>query len=106
MEKTTILVRLERSAKSGHTSAMLNLYPKQESILIKYGCALQRMGSVTDYPNQHKCWIDWRHAVEGTLAYALLQTAAQVHPELLQSNDNVDSPVPPPYTHCGGWEML
>lgn len=68
--------RLEQCALRGQVSCELNLYSRQIEKLVREGLAVQRGLPVPGWKGQYRCHIGWRYAVPNTVAWDLLETAA------------------------------
>ena len=102
MDRMTVYDRLELFATNGLVGCDLNLYERQIEKLVRGGLAVQRGLPVAGWKGQYRCKIGWRYAVPHTMAWHLLQLAAENNEKLRQALAN------PEYeesdsTHSNGW---
>lgn len=99
MDRSTIYERLEQYAKEGHVFTVLNLYNRQIENLVREGFAIQRGIPVPGWKGQYRCKLGWRYALPGTVAWHLLEVAADNNPELREELSNPpEEPLDPPYS--------
>ena len=100
----TVYDRLEHYAESGKDDCELNIYSRQAEKLLREGFAVQRGLPIAGWKGQYRCKIGWRYALPHTLAWELLEMAADNNSELRESLSNSDNEtVEPPYR--GGWTI-
>ena len=98
----TVYDRLEHYAAAGRVDCELNLYSRQAEKLLREGFAVQRGLPIAGWKGQYRCKIGWRYALPHTIAWKLLEMAAENNMELKESLSTLnDENMEPPYS--GGW---
>lgn len=80
--KMSVCDRLVIYAENGYVGCSLNLYNRQIEKLVREGLAVQRGMPVPGWKGQYRCKIGWRYAYPGTIAWRLLEIAADNNPAL------------------------
>lgn len=96
--RISVYDRLEYKASQGLVGCKLNLYKRQMEKLLKEGVAIQKGLPVAGWKGQYECMLNWRYAVPNTMAWYLLDLAANSNPELKEALSNPEvGNVPHPY---------